>query len=131
MGWVTANLLYDRLSGVPKPGSPLESILSLVFIKRAEAELLATKALVIASLHPDKKGDPTVDAFVEYANTLLPWLKQAAEKKSTEAKKALERFVQQPVVINTGAMWRQRVEVAKKQGVLETMRIRPTKRGRR
>jgi hypothetical protein len=65
----------------------------LVVLRRMEADLLSTRALVHAAMMgPDSKPDPTVKAFQEYADKALPFLAGAQDAEKQKERDALLKF---------------------------------------
>lgn len=92
MGWALANVWYDKYPRVPDANSPLESLFMLVTLRRMEAEVLSTRAIVHASMTSDTQVDPTVKAYKEYADKVLPFLAGAQDLELQKEKDALLRF---------------------------------------
>lgn len=94
-----SNMWYDKYPGLPPAGSPLESIFVLVFLRRKESELLATRAMVTATVRAGREGDPAVKAFKAFCEAMFPYLEQAANTELDNAKKALNEMVKKPLQI--------------------------------
>lgn len=92
MGWALANVWYDKYDGPPPQKTPLESLFMLVALRRMEADLLATRALVHASVTQESLK-PTVKAYMDYADMQLPFLAAAGDMEKTKEREALLKFV--------------------------------------
>lgn len=77
MGWARANLLYDLLDSPPKPGTPLESLMLLVWQYRQTIRLHETRAIVQSVLAA--QGDSqelqkaAQSAWESFMDELLPY----------------------------------------------------------
>lgn len=127
-GWALANVWYDQYRGIPRHGSPLESLFMLVLLQRQFAQLLSTRALVQATL-PDEKeaADPAIAAFQKYHDTMFPFLDRIGDPDKEEQRKRLEEFVRRPARIDLKPIWRRTVETAKRIKNLKRMRVKQRK----
>ena len=82
----------------------------ILAMRRMEADLLATRALVHASLTSDSQIDPTVKAFKEYADRLLPFLSTAQDIDKQQEREALFRFSKIKAKINTKMIYAKHAE---------------------
>jgi len=98
---------YDKYHGTPPSGSPLESILILVFLRRKEAELLATRALVQASIPEGKAADPAIEAYKHFCDAMFPYINRAMDTELDDAKKALLEMVKKPLSIKLSHIYKQ------------------------
>lgn len=86
-------MLYDLASGPPAPGSLLESIFLLVSIRRREAELFQTQAIVTAILGAAAEKYEIVESSLkEYRDAMFPFLESERTKRSDMAKEALKQW---------------------------------------
>lgn len=86
-------MLYDT-SGVPDPGSLLESVFLLMAKKRREADYFKTKLLVEAALAPHAKdSDGLMKAFESYRESMFPFLESETEKQKQRDKDLLNHWV--------------------------------------
>lgn len=117
---------YDRYVGVPPRGSPLESLFTLVYLQRQEAQLLSTKALVQVSM-PDSKSaqDPAIEAFQKYCDNMFPFLERASNLDKEEERKALLDFVKKPARISLKPIWKAQAEQARKVATYKRFSVRP------
>ena len=84
---------YDTAVRRPPHGSPLETVFVLVYLRRAEQELMGTRAIIqglVAAAPPKNKMDPAITAFQAYFDAMMPHLEKAAQKKD-EAKEEKSR----------------------------------------
>ena len=87
-------MLYDLATEPPEPGTLLESVLLLVSLRRREAELLQTEAIVTAvAAAPGGQIDSIRNALKEYKNSVFPFLEAERKKENVEAQKTLEHWV--------------------------------------
>ena len=101
---------YDTVREPPPRKSPLETLFVLVYLRRAEQELMGTHALIqslVMSIPSGTKIDPAIEAFQRYFNAMMPHLEKAAKKKD-EAKEALLRLTKHPVKIGLKSLYKQR-----------------------
>lgn len=86
-------MLYDLASGPPEPGSLLESAFLLISLRRREAELFQTEALITAILGAGSdKFEPIENALKAYKNAMFPFLEAEKVKRSDMAKAALKQW---------------------------------------
>lgn len=86
LGWARANMMYDMLREPPPPGSPLESMMILLWRMREDIRYHHSRVLVQSSIDPDD-GKATKDAWAEYTDVFYPYLK---EKRRRDDKAALK-----------------------------------------
>lgn len=126
MGWGLANMWYDKFTGIPPRGSPLETVFVLVRLERQQAQLLETRALIqsVVGLHTEKKTqDPAIEAFKEYSSKMFPFLDRAMNTEKDEAMKRLEQFVKHPAKIALHPIYKQQAEHAKKMATLKRFKL--------
>ena len=75
--------MYEMMGEPPPPGSPVESVMLLVWRMRQDRDYNATRALVQAAIDPDQ-GKSTQDAWAEFSDAFYPYLK-AQKKKGDKA----------------------------------------------
>jgi hypothetical protein len=86
-------MLYDLASGPPEPGSLLESIFLLISLRRREAELFQTEALITSILSAGSgKFDPVEQALKNYKDAMFPFLEAEKGKRADMAKEALKQW---------------------------------------
>lgn len=86
-------MLYDLASGPPEPGSLLESVFLLISLRRREAELFQTEAIITAVLAAGSdKFEPVEQALKAYKDAMFPFLEAEKTKRADLAKKALEQW---------------------------------------
>lgn len=88
----------------------------LVVMRRMEAELLATRALVHASI-TEGTVKATVKAYTEYADKLLPFLAKAGEDENKREREALLAFVKKPAKIDKKYIYKKQIERIQQRGV--------------
>lgn len=127
MGWALANVWYDKYEGPPPPNTPLESVFMLVAMRRMEADLLATRALVHASLSPDAKPDPTIKAFQEYADKAIPFLATAQDLERKKERDALLAFTKLKARIDKKTIYKKQAEQLQRHstGAPSKFKLRP------
>lgn len=127
MGWALANVWYDKYEGPPATNSPLESLFMLVSIRRMEAELLSTRALVHASMMtPDSKPDPTIKAFQDYADKILPFLAASQDLERQKERETLLAFTKLRARIDKKEIYKQQAaQLNKHQRSPARHKIRP------
>lgn len=92
LGWARANLIYDTIRDRPKPGSPMESVLLLVWQMRQEIEYYAVRAVVQASIDPDE-GKSTQDAWKSFTEQFYPYLMEQVKRGDRAAVEYLVKEV--------------------------------------
>lgn len=116
MGWALANVWYDKHEGPPPQHSPLESLFILLALRRMETDLLATRAIVHASMTSESQVDPIVNAYKEYADKALPFLSGAQDVDKQKEVDALLRFSKVKVAINKKALYKKQAQKLKPTG---------------
>jgi hypothetical protein len=98
-------VLYDLAQGPPEPGTLLESVFLLVSLRRREAELLHTEAIVTAiACLEGKDFKLAVDAIQALKNTLFPFL-EAEKKKLDDKEKAALKYWTQNIKFKVKPLW--------------------------
>jgi|GEM_PF-4710105 len=93
-GWARANMVYDLRAEPPPPGSPLESVLILVWQMRQEIEYYATRALVQAAVETDDDGKAVQDAWKDFSEAFFPHIKGKRDMGDKAALAMLMKEVQ-------------------------------------
>ncbi len=118
---------YDKFQGLPPRGSLLESLFTLVYLQRKEAELLSTRALVQVAMPDEREAqDPAIEAFQKYCDQMFPFLERATNKDKEEARKRLAEFVKKPAKIKLKPIWKMQAQHAKRMATLKRFAINPT-----
>jgi len=110
--------LYDKYQGLPPRNSPLESVFLLVYIRRQEADLLATRALVrsILNLSESKElEEEAIKAFEDYCERMFPFWKRAEDLEVDEQRKALMELVKKPLKIKLPELYRAQAAMLRKK----------------
>lgn len=92
LGWARSNVLYDTISEAPKPGSPVESLLILVWQMRQEIEFHALRVLVQGAVDPDQ-GKSTIEAWGEFGEHFYPYLKNHQKRSDQIALESLYKEI--------------------------------------
>ena len=86
-------MLYDLSSSPPEPGSLLESVFLMVSLRRREADLFQTEALVMAVVGAaSEKYEGIEEALRAYKNSMFPFIEGEKVKRSEMAKAALKQW---------------------------------------
>jgi len=128
VGWALGNVWYDKYEGPPSPNTPLESLFMLIALRRMEADLLSTRALVHAAMMtPESKADPTIKAFQEYADKALPFLAGAQDLERQKERDTLLAFTKLRARINKKEIYKKQAEQLAKHstGAPSKMKLRP------
>ena len=96
----------------------------ILAMRRMEADLLATRAVVHASLTPDSQVDPTIKAFKEYADKLLPFIATAQDMDKQQEREALFRFSKVKAKINKKMIYAKHAQKLNKT-VPEKFKLKP------
>lgn len=108
---------YDKYPGVPAYGSPLETLFILVQRERKEAELLATKALVLSSnVKSEEAGKAAVKTFQEYCDSMFPFLDRVVEDEASAEKQRLLEHIRRPMRIDIGMIKQEKAARARAKG---------------
>ncbi len=113
---------FEKASGPPPQGSLLESLFTMVLVERKRAELLATRALVQASIPAGKDADPAIDAYQKYVDAMFPFLEKATDTDADDQKKNLAEFVKRNAKINLTEYFQRQVASSKNIAAMKTMR---------
>jgi len=97
----------------------------IVAMRRMEGELLATRALVHASLTSDSQVDPTVKAFKDYADKVLPFLATAQDMDKQQEREALFRFSKVRAKINKKMIYAKHAEKLNNIAPPDKFKIKP------
>lgn len=107
---------YDKYPDVPERGSPLETVFILVALQRKDAELMATRALVLGSMAEDTGTRKTaIKGFQEFCDTMFPFLEQAGELDKQKDMQRLLDHVKHPMRIDVGSIKAERAAAAKQK----------------
>lgn len=87
-------MLYDR-GVIPRPGSLLETVLTLVAQRRQYAQYLETRVLMEAMLAPHLKDSKLDKTWERYANSVLPYIEGTSERTDEEEQKILNWWTSQ------------------------------------
>lgn len=81
-------MVYDLLSEPPAPGTPLESLMMMVWRMRQDVAMYQTRATIqalIAAASEDKDANKNMqDAWIDYTEELFPF-KRGVKKRSDQA----------------------------------------------
>lgn len=77
-------MMYDMLDEPPAPGSPLESLMILVWRKRADIDYFLARAICQSNIDAGDEGKAANNAWKEYTDMFFPYM-QAEEKRSDAA----------------------------------------------
>lgn len=109
---------YDKYLGPPPQKTPLESLFMLVALRRMEASLLSTRALVHASITADTNIKPAVKAYTEYADTMMPFLASAQDLDKQKAREALLKFVKVRAKIDKSYVYKKQAQQLAQRGII-------------
>lgn len=110
-------MLYDKLSVVPPPGSPLHTVFLLVRLERSKTQLLEHRALIqsLVAINPNNTSNTIIEAYQTYADAMLPFLERAKDTEKDDAKKVLAEFVKRPARIDLMPLHQARAADAKRK----------------
>lgn len=92
LGWARSNMMYEMMREPPPPGSPLESLMIIVWRMREDIRYHEIRTLVQASIDPDD-GKSTKDAWGELTDVFYPYLKGKRRRDDRAALEFLMREV--------------------------------------
>jgi hypothetical protein len=94
LGWARANILYEKATRLPEPGSPMEIIFLLVWNMRQKIEFQKARAELQALLS-QKGAEPKeiLQAFDDLRESFFPFDKNAREADLKEMRETLMREV--------------------------------------
>jgi hypothetical protein len=97
MGWARATLLYDLLGKPPKPGTPLESLILMVWQYRQTIRLHETRSIVQAVLASGTDNQElqkaAQSAWETFMDELLPYQRGQRKRNDKAALDYLKREV--------------------------------------
>lgn len=93
LGWARANIVYDMQHEPPPPGSPMESVMILVWQMRQDIEYYGTRALVQAAIDIQDGGKAADEAWKKYTDAFYPHVKGRREMGDKAALAMLMREV--------------------------------------
>jgi hypothetical protein len=93
LGWARANIMYDAMRDVPPPGSPMESVMILVWQMRQEIDFYTVRAIIQSEADDSKDGKPTQDAWKAVVDAFYPYMKEQRRKSDLAAMNFLKREV--------------------------------------
>lgn len=93
LGWARANIVYDMQHEPPPPGSPLESVMILVWQMRQDIEYYATRVLVQAAIDIEDNGKAVQDAWKAYTDVFFPQVKGKRDRGDKAALASLMKEV--------------------------------------
>ncbi len=107
---------YDKYPGVPTRGSPLEAVFVMIMKQRREAELLATRALVLGSAAQTVKDQSALkealEGYTTYFNAMFPHLAETKDDQKQVMRDALEQHIRHPMRIDVASVRKQRADEA-------------------
>ena len=121
---------YDKYPGVPKRGSPLETLFVLIHVARRDAELLATSSMVRAQFalltRSSETAKSAIEAFQNYADTMMPFLDKARNTSVDDHRRLLDH-VRSPMRIDMQSIRHERQQVARQKGIDKFRLLKGTK----
>tara|TARA_R110002126_G_scaffold188113_4_gene336557 strand:+ start:278 stop:661 length:384 start_codon:yes stop_codon:yes gene_type:complete len=100
LGWHQACLLYDKLVGIPEPGSLREAVCILIQRHRQETEYTKTMAIVAAAAG-ESQHSVLMDAVEQFRDLMFPYIQRTKRDLQKEMKAVLERaFTRGPMRVN-------------------------------
>ena len=132
MGWAKAQMLYDLAQELPPPGSLLESIFLLIALRKREAEVLQTEAIVVAVAGaPSGQIDLIQKSMRDYKNALLPFLEAEKTKQDVDMKTLLKEWVDKKA-FTVRPLWRaadsKRLHSQLRRGAEKTKKVESLRR---
>ena len=93
LGWARANIVYDMQHEPPPPGSPLESIMILVWQMRQDIEYYGNRVLVQAAIEIKDGGKAASEAWQKFTDVFYPHVKGKRDRGDKAALASLMREV--------------------------------------
>jgi hypothetical protein len=97
VGWARANLLYDTLRAPPKPGTPLESLMLLVWHMRQTIQLPETRDIVqaITAAQSEDQGlqKAIKESWESFVDELMPYQRGTRKRQDQSAIDFLKKEV--------------------------------------
>lgn len=125
-----ANMWYDKYPGIPPRRSPLESLFAIVYMRRHEAKLLETRAIIESTLPEGAAAKPAIAAYQQYHDRMMPFI-EAALKPQNEAHEMLKEFVKRKAKIDVRPYLNSQADIGRRNAIRRAGRIRPRVPGSR
>lgn len=97
MGWARANVLYELLDKPPKPGTPLESLILMVWQMREMIRLRETRAITQAILSAGSEREEmhkaAMDAWDNFVDEFMPYQRGKRKRQDHTAVNFLKEEV--------------------------------------
>lgn len=92
MGWARANMLFDRLDGLPDPGSPMEVLMLVLWRMRQNIEFQKSRAVVTSLLNQQGAEAKYIEkAYDDLKEAFFPFEKTEREEEISTLKKVMEK----------------------------------------
>ena len=131
--------MYDAMASPPRPGTPLESVMILLWQMRQEADYYLQRTIVQASIDPDQ-GKSTTEAWKEFTDHFYPYLGPETRKSDQRALDVLMEEIKRgglavrptaPQVKSRMRKLREKATNATNDEGVPSMRVRKGRRRRR
>lgn len=95
MGWARANILFDKTTRLPEPGSPMEILFLLVWRLRQNAEFQKSRSIVQALMsQKGAEGEHITKAFEQLTEAFFPYDKNQKADEIKKLKQGLKKVIQ-------------------------------------
>lgn len=92
MGWARANLLFDRMTVLPDPGSPMEILILVLWRMRQNIEFQKSRAVMTALLNQQGAEAKFIEkAYADLKEAFFPFEKSDREEEISVLKKVMEK----------------------------------------
>jgi hypothetical protein len=90
LGWARANILYDRVDGMPDPGSPMEILYMVLWRMRQQIDFHKSRALMQALMSQQGVNAEHIEkAFEDLRNSFFPFEQHQKEEEVESLKKIM------------------------------------------
>lgn len=93
-----------------------------VLIERKKEQLVATEALILASIPEGRKVEPIIASYQKYVDTVFPFMKDTQAVNVDKQKEALKNFVKYKAKIDLREYYQGRVDKSRRAMALRSYR---------
>jgi len=95
LGWIRANILYEKAMKLPETGSPMETLFILLWKMKQDIEFQKVRTLVqgLYSLQPTSEDKSVQDAFEDFRKAFQPFTEKRKDEEKQDLRAALLREV--------------------------------------
>lgn len=92
-------MLYDMLATPPSPGSPVESLMIMVWQMRQDATYFLNRAIVQAAMEIGDGGEASQKSWGEFTDKFYPYLEDRRKKGDAAALKVFYKEFNKKLIV--------------------------------